>query len=506
MTSRPNILFIMSDDHAANAISAYGSRLPPVFQTPNMDRLAAEGARLNGFFSTNSICTPARASIMTGQYGQVNGVRTLADHWDPTCRENLASLLREAGYATAMIGKWHLHCYPEGFDFFDILPGQGVYNDPDFLDQSLSRELLEKSSHERLEGVKHQGYVTDIITEKSIDWLRSRDRAKPFFMMCHHKAPHDFWEYAERHEHLFDGIDIPVPDSLFEDRSHRSEASRDFGSSVTPRSTVRSLYADFCRPNYVTGPLTGTESMTFEEKGLAAYQKYLKDYLRTVAGIDDSIGAVLAELEAQGDLDDTIVIYTSDQGMFLGEHDYQDKRWSFEESLQAPFLVRYPREIPAGTITDELMANIDIAPTLLDYAGAEAPETMQGFSCRGMLAGEAECQRRESIYFRYWMHLAHRHHNPAHYGVRTKRWKLIFYYGLPLDASGAVDETTPAGWELYDMENDPLELKNLYLDPAYADVVAELRTELTGLKVQYADTDEQYPELLERLAQWSPTS
>ena len=246
--------------------------------------------------------------------------------------------------------------------------------------------------------------------------------------------------------------------------------------------------------------------MTFEEKGLAAYQKYLKDYLRTVAGIDDSIGAVLAELEAQGDLDDTIVIYTSDQGMFLGEHDYQDKRWSFEESLQAPFLVRYPREIPAGTITDELMANIDIAPTLLDYAGAEAPETMQGFSCRGMLAGEAECQRRESIYFRYWMHLAHRHHNPAHYGVRTKRWKLIFYYGLPLDASGAVDETTPAGWELYDMENDPLELKNLYLDPAYADVVAELRTELTGLKVQYADTDEQYPELLERLAQWSPTS
>ena len=482
---RTNILYIMADDHAANAISAYGSRLASVFQTPHLDRLAREGVRLNNFFSTNAICTPARASIMTGQYGHINGVRTLDDPWRPEQGPNLARLLQQAGYETALLGKWHLHTTPAGFDDYKYLSshhGQGTYQDPEFTEKD--------------KGVVHyQGYVTDILTEMTVEWLQQRDRNRPFFLMCHHKAPHDFWEYAARHEDLFETTDIPVPDSLFEDKAHRSEASRDFGSSVTPRSKIRNLYNDFCQPDYVTGPLTGTETMTFAEKGIAAYQKYLKDYLRTVAGIDDSVGAVLAELEAQGILDETLIIYTSDQGMFLGEHDYQDKRWSYEESLRAPFLVRYPQEIAPGQVRDELMANIDIAPTLLDYAGAGIPESMQGFSCRGMLAGAPTARRREVVYYRYWMHLAHRHHNPAHYGLRTDRWKLIFYYGLPLDASGAVQEPTPAGWELYDMKNDPFELKNLYDDPAYADIVAELREKLKAVKRAYGDTDEQYPEL-----------
>ena len=485
---RPNILYIMSDDHAANAVSCYGSILSEVFHTPNLDRISADGIRLERFFSTNSICTPARASVLTGQYGHITGVRTLDDPFPTGYRPNLAVSLRESGYGTAMFGKWHLHCTPEGFDEYKYLSGahgQGTYRDPEFEERGIGK-------------VVREGYVTDIITGMCVDWLRGRDPERPFFMMCHHKAPHDFWEYPERHEHLFDGVDLPVPASLFEDRSHRSAASRDYGSSVTPRSPVRSLYADFCKPDYVTGPLTGTEDMTFEEKGLAAYRKYLTDYLRTVAGIDDSVGFLLGELEEQGILDDTIVIYTSDQGMFLGEHDYQDKRWSFEESLGAPFLMRYPRSVTPGTVSGELVANIDIAPTILDYAGIEIPAEMQGFSRRGALEGDPSARRRESVYFRYWMHLAHRHHVPAHYGIRTARWKLVFYYGLPLDASGAVDETSPAGWELYDLENDPLELGNLYGLPEYAPVVEELRIELTEAKRRYGDSDERYPELVDR--------
>ncbi|WP_281888784.1 sulfatase [Paenibacillus sp. YYML68] len=488
MTKQPNILYIMSDDHSAEAISCYGSRLSSVFRTPNLDRLAEEGVRMNSFFSTNSICTPARASIMTGQYGHINGVRTLSDSWRPDRGPNLARELQSHGYETALFGKWHLHCEPEGFDDYSYLTGfggQGSYQNPEF--QSKGQPVR-----------CHEGYVTDLITDMTVHWLEQRSSGKPFFLMCHHKAPHDFWEYADRHEALFDGIHIPAPDSLFEDRSHRSEASRDYGSSVTPRSNVRSLYEDFCAPDYVTGPLQGTEEMTFEQKGMAAYQKYLKDYLRTVAAIDDSIGRLLDCLEALGELDDTIIVYTSDQGMFLGEHDYQDKRWSYEESLRAPLIIRYPRSIPAQSVCDELMANIDMAPTLLDYAGLPIPATMQGTTQRAVIESRSDVPVRTSVYFRYWMHLAHRHDNPAHYGIRTRQYKLIFYYGLPLDASGAIDRPTPPGWELYDLTSDPYELNNVYGDPAYADVTHRLKEELHQLKQHYRDTDDPYPELVLR--------
>ncbi|MFI3237064.1 MAG: sulfatase [Lachnospiraceae bacterium] len=488
---RPNILYIMSDDHAANAISCYDSITASVFQTPNMDRVANEGCKMVDYCATNAICTPARATIMTGQYGRINGVRTLADVWDPTTGPNLAQLLTDSGYQSAMFGKWHLGCDPIGFNDYKYLSNgidgngeQGVYQNPTFK-ESATGEI-----------VQHEGYVTDIITEMTSEWLAERDKEKPFFVMCHHKAPHDFWEYPIRHEHLFDGVEIPAPNSLFEDRSHRSEASRDFGSSVTPRNPIRSLYEDFCAPDYVTGPLVGTEDMTFEEKGHAAYQKYLKDYLRTVAGIDDSVGALLDQLEAEGTLDNTIVIYTSDQGMFLGEHDYQDKRWSFEESIRTPFLIRYPKEIPAGTVCEELMSNVDLAPTLLDYAGLTAPEEMQGMTCRKMISGMVQDEYHDGIYFRYWMHLAHRHDNPAHYGIRTKEYKLTFYYGLPLDATGTLTKITPPGWELYDIKNDPLELHNIYNDEAYATVREDLRVMLMEAKAKYDDEDDQYEELV----------
>lgn len=486
MSNRPNVLYIMSDDHSANAISCYGSILSDIFKTPNMDRLYEEGTKLENYYSTNAICTPARASIMTGQYGHINGVRTLSDHWDPTKGPNLAAIFQDNDYETAMFGKWHLHCEPLGFDHYKYLSGhhgQGTYLDREFEEKGIGRKV-------------HRGYVTDIITEMTTDFLDNRDPSKPFFVMCHHKAPHDFWEFAKRHEHLFDGMDIPVPDSLFENRSHRSEASRDFGSSVSPRSKVRSLYEDFQAEDYVTGPLIINESMTFEQKGLAAYQKYLKDYLRTVAGIDDSVGVLLDKLEAIGELDNTIIIYTSDQGIFLGEHDYQDKRWSYEESLRAPFLIKYANRVPSSVVNTNLMANIDVAPTLLDFCGITIPEAMQGISQVPVLIEENHEDLRSVIYFRYWMHLAHKHHNPAHFGIRTKNHKLIYYYGKALDALDAIDEDTPTGFELYDMINDPKEMKNIYETEANGELVKSLMKQLKEVRKVYLDVDEKYPNIL----------
>lgn len=482
-----NVLYMMSDDHAYNAISAYGSILSQVFKTPSIDRLGEEGIRLDACYSTNAICTPARATIMSGQYGNVNGVKTLADAWDPNNGVNLARIFQDAGYQTSLFGKWHLHCTPEGFDEYKILSaqhGQGTYQNPAF---------TEKYDGE----TQYQGYVTDIITDMAVTYLKKDvDREKPFFMMCQHKAPHDFWEFAERHAHMFDGVEIPMPDSIYEDKSHRSEGSKMFGSSVSPRSKVRSLYEDFQQEDYPTGKLVIPEDATFEEKTELTYQKYLKDYLRTVAGIDDSVKTLLDTLEEIGELDNTLIIYTSDQGMYLGEHDYQDKRWGFEEGLKIPFLMRCPGLIPVAKGNDNLMANIDIAPTLLDLCGLEVPEEMQGISQKSVLTQEGQEDIRESVYFRYWMHLAHRHDNPAHLGIRTKKYKLFYFYGHPLDSNGAEKEITPQAFELYDLTKDPYELHNVYEDEAYQEVLCEMKQKLREAKAYYKDYDEGFEDII----------
>lgn len=483
---RPNILFIMADDHAANAIGCYGSRLAGLDPTPSIDKLADEGARLDRVACTNALCTPSRASILTSKYGHITGVRTIVDSLDPTL-PHLGTLLQAGGYQTALIGKWHLFSEPTGFDDWQYLSAahqQGTYFDPELT-----------TRHEGT--IQVPGYVSDIITDRSLAWLRDRDRDRPFFLMCHHKATHDFWQFPDRHAHRFDD-EIPEPSNLFEDKSHRSAGSRDFGSSVSPGNRYRSLADVFAADDYVTGRLD-TTGMDAEQVTRAAYRKYVRDYLRCAATIDDSVAELLTFLDEDGIAEQTVVIYTSDQGMLLGEHDHGDKRWMFSESLQMPFLVRYPPEIAPRSVNDDIITNLDFAPTLLDYAGLDVPDDMQGRSFRGNLAGRTPADWPQAMYYRYWMHMDI-HGVPAHYGIRTGRYKLMFFYGLPLDATGSNYPPTPVGWELYDTESDPDENHNVYDDPAYADVVAELTAELDRLKRHYGDTDERYPELLARRA------
>lgn len=499
---RPNIVFIMSDDHSANAISAYSSRLNEVFRTPNIDRLAEEGALAENCHCTNAICTPSRATILTGQHSHTNGVRTLYDPL-PDSAHSFVEDFQAAGYQTAVFGKWHLHSRPKHFDDFRVLPGQGLYIDPLFIGPEDEWPDTAVDGDDRPwqhypTGSRIGGHVTDVITDLTLDWLTRRDEEKPFLLFCHHKAPHDDFEYAPRYENIFDGVEIPEPDSLWEDRAHRSDGSRDFGTSVSDRNSYRNAISRMSRPDYPTGALD-VSGLDSRQRTKAAYQKYLKDYLRCVRGIDDGVGRILDYLDQAGLRENTIVIYTSDQGMFLGEHDYIDKRWIFEEALRMPFLVRYPVEIPAGARKTEIFSNVDFAQTLLDFAGikTDAERSMQGRSFRGLLSNRSEDENRDwpnLVYNRYWMHMAH-HQNPAHYGIRTLRYKLIFFYGLPLDAKGAEPYVTPPGWELYDLEKDPFEVRNLYEDPAYASIVGELTQLLLETKEEIGDSDEIYPDL-----------
>jgi arylsulfatase A-like enzyme len=490
-SDRPNILYIMSDDHTANAISSYGLRFSTVIKTPNIDRLADQGAMLTNCYVTNSICTPSRATIMTGQYGHKNGVHTLWDDLDRN-QKNVAMHLQESGYETAMIGKWHLHTEPNGFDYYSVLPGQGLYFNPIFKQTGVPWT-------EKKEGKEYKGYVTDIITDQGIEWLENREGEKPFFMMLHHKAPHGLWEYAPRHEKMFDGVEIPEPKSLMEDKSHRSEGSKEFGRDMLNLSQrMNELKRG---KEWPTGKLD-TEGLNDEERIKVAYQKYLKDYLRVVAAIDENVGRVLDYLGENGLAENTIVIYTSDQGMFLGEHSYYDKRWIFDEGLKMPFLIRYPGEIKPKSVCDDMITNLDFAELFLDYAGIEKPVEMQGQSFRKNLTGNTSKDWRNSMYYRYWMHFEGSG-VPAHYGIRTHNYKLIFYYGTGLGLNGTTDSwKTPVAWELYDLKKDPYEMKNVYDDPKYKKEVNRLKKELTQLKKVYGDTDEKYPELQKIKAQY----
>lgn len=468
MSTRPNIVFVMSDDHAAHAISAYGSRIN---RTPNLDRIATEGARLDAVYCTNSICTPSRASILTGTYSHINGcpsIFTEIDYRVPTYVE----ALQAAGYATALFGKWHLGesatAQPRGFDDWRVFPGQGAYVDPEMIGPEGSATV--------------PGYATDIVTDMSIAWLEQRDKDKPFCLMVHHKAPHRPWVPHPRHADLYADGTIPEPDTLFDDHATMSRAVRAARMTIADDLTAEDLKTE------IPTDLQGEEST--EARTRWKYQRYMRDYLQTVQAVDDGVGQLLDYLDAQGLAEDTVVVYTSDQGFFLGDHGWFDKRLMFDQSLQMPMLVRWPAEIAPGTLVDAVITNVDFAATFLDMCGVDASAVLpqhQGRSFRALLRGDEVPDWPESMYYRYWEHDDPNHHVPAHYGIRTRTHKYIHYYGDGLGCPGSSQRRFEQEYELYDLVRDPQELTNVVDDPAYAAVLLEMRTELARLQELYRD-------------------
>ena len=465
MNDRPNILFIMSDDHASHAMSCYGSRINT---TPNLDRIADGGMRFDNCFCTNSICTPSRATILAGTYNHVNGVTTLDTRMDNRL-QTFPKLLRQSGYQTAVFGKWHLgtgpdHC-PTGFDDWAVLPGQGRYHNPEFIfkgpDGGTRRTV--------------QGYATDLITDMTLDWFKGRERTRPFCLLYHHKAPHRPWYPDEKHASMFLNEDVPEPDTLYDDYKNRASAAAAAKMRVGVHMNETDLKTEI--PHELPEP----------ELRKWAYQRYIKDYLRVVASIDDNVGRVLDYLDEDGLTANTLVIYTSDQGFFLGDHGWYDKRFMYEESLRMPFIVRYPKEVKAGLVNDDIVLNVDFASLFLNLAGVAVPEDFQGRSFRPILQGRTPADWRRAMYYRYWMHQAH-HNVYAHYGIRTKQHKLIYYYADALgQPCGGPAETHEPEWELFDLRNDPCELNNVYDDPAYRDTVRELKRELHRLQAEVGD-------------------
>ena len=466
----------MSDDHAAQAMSCYGSKIN---KTPNLDRIAEEGIRFDNCFVTNSICTPSRAAILTGQYSHMNGVKTLDDEFDPDS-QTFVKLLRQTGYQTAVVGKWHLKTEPAGFDYYSVLPGQGLYYDP---------RLKEKGKPWQdgwRGGEVTKGYVTDVITDIALQFLGNRQKDKPFCLLYQHKAPHDMWEYDEKHAHLYEGVSIPEPENLFDNYRNRGEAVKRTTQKIGMEETI---FLHATQGDQFSTVRDLIQHLGPQEQIRQAYQYFIKAYLRCVASIDENVGRVLDYLDEEGLTDDTLILYTSDQGFFLGEHGLFDKRFMYEESLRMPLIVRYPREIKPGSVNSNIVLNVDFAETFLDYAGVPIPDGMQGRSLTPLFRGEVPRDWRTSMYYRYWMHLPH-FKVAAHFGVRTERHKLIYYYGLPLDAAGAVDEPTPPEWELFDLKKDPGEMNNVYDDPSYGEVVTGLKGELVRLRQELGDDDD----------------
>ncbi len=483
--SRPNIIFIMSDDHAFQAISAYGHGLN---ETPNIDRIAKEGAIFMKGFVTNSLCAPSRATMLTGKFGNKNGkVDNIKPfNWD---QENFAKILQQNGYQTALIGKIHLEGLPQGFDYSNVLPGQGNYYNPDFIENGVKKRF--------------PGYVTTLTTEFALNWLdKTRDKTKPFCLLYHQKAPHRNWLPEEKYLTLYDDREFPLPDNFYDDYSGRGTAAHTQEMSIVknmmwghdlkfendpytgePTNLMGDIKRmdDYQREAWRAAYNPKNEEFlkkkpTGKDLDYWKYQRYMHDYLRVIKSVDDGVGELLEYLDKNGLTDNTVVIYTSDQGFYLGEHGWFDKRFMYEESLRTPLLMRYPKEIKPGAVINQLVQNLDFAPTFLDYAGVKAPEDMQGMSFRKVVNGEPG-EWRDAIYYHYYEYPAV-HMVKRHYGVRTDRYKLIhFYYD--------VDE-----WEMYDLEKDPHEMKSIYDDPAYADVRKDLLKRLTELRKQYGDSDE----------------
>ncbi|MFD1614884.1 sulfatase family protein [Gelatiniphilus marinus] len=484
-TIKPNIIFIMSDDHTSQAWGVYGGILKEYVQNKNIDRLANEGMVLNNAFCTNSICVPSRASILTGQLSNKNGVYTLSDALQPDSL-NIAKVLKNNGYQTAIIGKWHLKKEPSGFDYYNILHDQGRYWDP------ILRTA--ENFHKPKEAWDvHKGFSTDVITQLSIDWLSKRDQNKPFMLMTHFKATHEPFDFPERYKNLYKDVEIPEPASLF-----------DFSPETTGRSFVGQKLENLAwryeqasnDPDNWWCKYPGLPFYTNEMDSISArkatYQKFVKDFMRSGAAIDDNIGKILDYLEASNLAENTVVIYTADQGYFLGEHGFFDKRLIYDESLRMPFVIRYPKEIAAGKRLDDIILNIDFPALFADYAGIKKPKSFQGNSFRKNLKGETPKDWRTSAYYRYW---TNHYIRPAHFGIRNKRYKLAFFYGHSLDMTGSSKESTPPAWEFYDLEKDPNENYNAYNDATYSEIIKNMKVELKKQRQAYGDTDGQYTQL-----------
>ena len=505
---RPNIIFIMSDDHCARAIGAYASRLASLDPTPNIDKLAEEGMLFTHVFCTNSICTPSRANIITGQYCQTNGVLDLYSVL-PGEKHFLPAEMKKAGYTTAVIGKWHLKNSPQNFDYYCVIPGQGRYYNPVmYTNKGGKRKRVRfDSTLEREVSVKEfEGHSSDVITDEVISWLETRDKSKPFFLMHQYKAPHDMFVYAKRYSNYLSDVNIPEPDNMYD------QPGANFGSVATRGendSLVHVIGSSISRRgqrNYGRYYKVG-EDLSDREFTHICYQNYARDYLRCVKGVDDNIGRLMDYLRENELLENTIIVYTGDQGMMLGEHDYMDKRWMYDESMRMPLIVRYPGMIRAGSRSDWLINNTDFAPTLLAMAGVSKPDYMQGLDFSGALLGKPEPSKwRKGSYYRYWMHMAHGHNNPAHFGIRTRKYKLIFSYGSDftnIHAGEAVSKfkgnrywvNTPVAWEFYDLEQDPGEMNNLYGDPEYQRIINGLKKQLKKIRQELDETDEDYPEI-----------
>jgi len=471
---RPNILFVFTDDHSPLAISAYGSKIN---QTPNMDRLAKEGMLFRHCFVTNSICGPSRAVIQTGKYSHVNGFIQNGNRFNGA-QQTFPKLLRKAGYQTAIIGKWHLKSDPTGYDYWNILIGQGPYYNP---------PMIENGRH-----VKYEGYTTDIITDLALSWLREgRDKSKPFMLMYQHKAPHRRWEPGPKYLHKYDNVTIPEPPTLFDDYSGRGSAAKMQKMMIAKNLTRRDLKLD--PPKGLTSEQLetwnkayGPKNEAFEKAHLTGralvrwkYQRYIKDYLRCVASVDDNLGRVLDYLDESGLAKNTIVIYSADQGWYLGEHGWFDKRWMYEESLRMPLIVRWPGVVKPGSEDAHIVSNLDFAETFLEMAGAPIPSDMQGRSLVPILKGESPQDWRNSFYYHYYEYPG-AHSVRRHYGVRTQRYKLIYFYNLH-------------EWELYDLQRDPHELTSVYDDTGYAGVQRRLKAELQRLREQYRVPEDTRP-------------
>ncbi len=481
---RPNILFIMADDHTSQAWGIYGGALAPYVKNSGIQRLASEGVTLDNLFCTNSICVPSRAAILTGRMSHKNGVYTLGDALAPDTL-NVAKLMQAAGYNTAIIGKWHLKEEPTGFDYYKVLPGQGRYFDP-LLKTADNWEYGWKG------GEVHKGFSSDVIGDESIAWMAAQDPDKPFFLMTHFKATHEPFHYPERHASLLEDVELPEPTTLLE--PYPTETGRTFKGQLLDNLTKRWL-------RYQADPekfWTDYPGMPFEVEGLdsiairkKSYQKFVKDFIRCGAAIDDNIEKILAALEASGQLENTLIIYTSDQGYFLGEHGFFDKRMMLEESSRMPFVIRYPKDLPQGQRNESLLMNIDIPALILDYAQVALPPTMQGQSFRAQLR-DSSLQGRAYTYYRYWEHSPDR---PAHFGVRSHRYKLIYYYGQALGMKSASQKSTLPSWEFYDLATDPQEQTNQMNNPDYRKAIEQMHQALIDEKAYYEDHSVEVPDL-----------